>query len=87
MSNKLLSVLIFCEKKGTRKFYHYTYLETKLFFFVVKSEKNKGPSVMSILKVDISIKGSSFLILYSLVPKLEICLKYFLDKNSQKQPL
>jgi hypothetical protein len=24
---------------------------------------------------------------YSLVPKIEICLKYFLDKTSQKQPL
>jgi len=27
-----------------------------------------------------------FLISYSLVPKIEICLKYFLNKNSKKQP-
>ena len=25
--------------------------------------------------------------IYSLVPNIEICLKYFMDKNSQKQPL
>ena len=28
-----------------------------------------------------------FQIFYSLVPKIEICLKYFLDKKFQKQPL
>ena len=28
-----------------------------------------------------------FQISYPLVPKIKICLKYFLDKNSQKQPL
>ena len=40
---------------------------------------------MSILKVDYS--GSIFFqISYSFVPKIEICVKYFLDKNSPKQP-
>ena len=41
---------------------------------------------MSILKV-IYLAALFFQISYSLVPKIEICLKYFLDKNSQKQPL
>ena len=44
-------------------------------------EKNEGPLLMSILKVDIAIASSFFLISYSLVPKIEICLKYCLDKN------
>ena len=30
---------------------------------------------------------SFVLISYLLVPKIEICLKYFMDKNSKKQPL
>ena len=41
---------------------------------------------MLILKVDYLVP----LIIqmsYLLVPKIEICLKYFLDKNGQKQPL
>ena len=42
---------------------------------------------MSILKVDITIVSLFFVIYYAWVPKIEICLKYFLDKNSQKQPL
>ena len=42
---------------------------------------------MSILKVDITIVPLFFLMLYALVPKIEICVKYFLDKNSQKEPL
>ena len=41
---------------------------------------------MSILKV-IYLAALFFQIFYSLVIKIEICLKYFLDKNSQKQPL
>ena len=41
---------------------------------------------MSILKVDITIVSLFFVIYYAWVPKIEICLKYFLDKNSQKQP-
>ena len=41
---------------------------------------------MSFLKGDITIVVVLFLISYSLVTKFEICLKYFLDKNSQKQP-
>jgi hypothetical protein len=32
-------------------------------------------------------KNAFFYIFYSLVPKIEICLKYFLERNPQKQPL
>ena len=49
--------------------------------------KNNSTLVMSILKVDKLIMPLFFLISYSLVPKIEICLKYFMDKNSKKQPL
>ena len=42
---------------------------------------------MSISKVDILVVPLFFLISYLLLPKIEICLKYFLDKNAQKQPL
>ena len=42
---------------------------------------------MSILKVDKTLVPSFFLIFYSLVSKIEICLKYILDKNTQKQSL
>ena len=42
---------------------------------------------MSISKVDKMIVVSFFMISYLLVPKIEICLKYFLDKNPKKQPL
>ena len=42
---------------------------------------------MSILKVDITLVHWFFLIFQLLVPKIEICLKYFLDKNSPKRPL
>ena len=41
---------------------------------------------MSILKVTF-LAALFFQISYSLVPKIEICLKYFLEKNFQKQPL
>ena len=41
---------------------------------------------MSILKVDYLVT-IFFQNSYSLVPKIKVCLKYFLDKNSQKQPL
>ena len=41
---------------------------------------------MSILKVIYSVP-LFFQISYLLLPNIEICLKYFLDKNSQKQPL
>ena len=41
---------------------------------------------MSILKVDYMV-AIFFKISYSLVTKIEICFKDFLDKNSQKQPL
>ena len=41
---------------------------------------------MSILKV-IYLVPYYFQISYLLVPKIEICLKYFLDKNHKKQPL
>ena len=39
---------------------------------------------MSILKVDIAMASLIFLISYLLVTKIEIRLKYFLDKNFQK---
>ena len=42
---------------------------------------------MSILKVDFAWWQYFFQNSYSLVSKIENCLKYFLDKNSQKQPL
>ena len=41
---------------------------------------------MSILKVDKTLVPLFFLFFfYSLVSKIEICLKYILDKNTQKQ--
>ena len=51
-----------------------------------KSEK-KGTFVMSILNIDYLVATYIFSFFNSLVPKIDICLKYFLDKNSQKQPL
>ena len=42
---------------------------------------------MSILKVDTTLVFLIFLRFYPLVPIIEICLKYFLDKIFQKQPL
>ena len=51
-----------------------------------KIRKAKGTFVLSNFKVN-SLVLLVFLILYSLVPKIEICLQYFLDKNSQKQSL
>ena len=42
---------------------------------------------MSILEVDIIIVHLFFLIFHFLGTKFEIRLKYFLDKNLQKQPL
>ena len=48
--------------------------------------KNKGNFVTSILIVDITIVPLCFLISYVFVSKIEICLKYFLDKNPKKQP-
>jgi hypothetical protein len=41
---------------------------------------------MSILKFETLMMTLYFLISYSLVPKIVIGHKYFLDKNSQKQP-
>ena len=41
---------------------------------------------MLILKVNI-YRSSVVIFFYSLVSKIEICLKYFLDKNPPKQPL
>jgi hypothetical protein len=48
--------------------------------------KSKGTFVMSIFKV-IYLEPLFFQISYLLLPRIEICLKYFLDKNPQKQPL
>ena len=41
---------------------------------------------MPILKVDIKILSLFFLISFSMVPNIEICLIYILDKNPKKQP-
>ena len=37
-------------------------------------------------KIDTYSNSAFIFFSYSLVPKVEICLKYFLDKTSQKQP-
>ena len=42
---------------------------------------------MSISKIGIIFVPLFFLISDLLEPKVEICLRYFLDKNSPKQPL
>ena len=42
---------------------------------------------MSILKVEYWVPFFFFQISYSLVPKIEICVKYFSDKYFQKLPL
>ena len=52
-----------------------------------KIGKNEGTLVITTFKIDRMKVPLFFLILYSLVSKIEICLKYFLDKNFQKQPL
>ena len=41
----------------------------------------------STFKIDKTKVPLLFRISYSLVPKIEICIKYFSDKNLQKQPL
>ena len=46
----------------------------------------KGTFIVSILKADIMIVPLFSLMFYLLVHKIEICLKHFLDENSQKQP-
>ena len=47
---------------------------------------NKGTKWIT-FKIDIAKVPLLFQILYSLVPKIEICLKYFLDIKSKKQLL
>ena len=47
--------------------------------------KTKGPQ-WTTFKSDTTKVPSFFLIFYSLVLKIEICLKYFLGKKYQKQP-
>ena len=47
---------------------------------------SKDTFVVSILKVDYFV-AICFQISYSLVPRIGICLKYFLDKNLKRQPL
>ena len=49
--------------------------------------KNKGSIVISTFKIDIMKVPLFFQVFYSLVFKIEICLKCFLDKYFQKQPL
>ena len=51
-----------------------------------KSEKNKGTIVIPTFKIDITKVPLFFRIFYPLEPKIEICLKYFLDKSWQKLP-
>ena len=41
---------------------------------------------MSTFKIDITMRPLFSRISYLLVPKIEVCLKYFSDKNSPKQP-
>ena len=63
--------------------------DSKSQFKVPKSKKSEnvmGTFVISILKVDYLV-AIFFQISYSLVLKIGICLKYFLDKNPKKQPL
>ena len=49
-----------------------------------KLTKTKGTFVILTFKADYML-SLGFLILYLLVPKIECCLKYFLDKNLQYQ--
>ena len=52
-----------------------------------KYEKIKALNIgMSILRGNTYI-NCNYLISHSLTPKIETCLKYFSDKNIQKQPL
>ena len=50
-----------------------------------KLRKTKGTFVISTFKADYMVP-LFFLIFYLLVPKIESCFKYFLDKNPKKQP-
>ena len=54
---------------------------------VKKNWKYKDTFIMSILKIGIILVPLFFPISYLLEPKVEICLRYFMAKNSQKQPL
>ena len=55
--------------------------------FQVTWSKNSGTYKMSISKVDMILVYFIFSYFYLLVPKIEIRLKQFLDKNPQPQPL
>jgi hypothetical protein len=50
-------------------------------------KKNKGSIFMSTFKIGITEVPLFFQILYLLLPKIEISRRYFLAKNSPKQPL
>ena len=52
----------------------------------VKIWNDNGTFVLSILKVAYWVHYF-IQISYTLVPKVQICVKYFLDKNLQQQPL
>ena len=55
--------------------------------FQVPTSK-KSEKVKSLFLCDLApLFFLNVLLFYSLAPKIEICLKYFLDKNSQKPPL
>ena len=51
-----------------------------------KIRENKGTFILSILKVVITRVPLFFPILHSLVPTIEICLRWFMDKNCPKRP-
>ena len=53
----------------------------------MKNQKKEMHFIMSILKVDITIVPLLFLFFYSFEPRIEICLKNFLDKNSPKKSM
>ena len=53
---------------------------------IKKPEKNDRTLVRSTFKIDTTIVPLFYQTFYLLVPKIEICLKYVLEKKSQKEP-
>ena len=53
----------------------------------VRNLKKYSNQVVNFWNLHSKSAFSFFRISHSLLPKIEICLKYFLDKNFQKQPL
>ena len=52
-----------------------------------KNQEDQSTIVLSAFKIDMPKVPIFFQIFHSLVPKIKICLKYFLDKNTQKRSL